>query len=366
MIVPFLNVGAAYVELKEQINDVTQRVLNSGSYLLGEELAAFEAEFANYIGVKHCIGVGNGLDALHLVLRAKGIGKGDEVIVPSHTYIATWLAVSFAGALPVPVEIEEASYNINPLLIEAAITEKTKAIIPVHLYGQSADMDAINAIANKHGLFVLEDAAQAHGAYYKKQRAGGLGHAAAWSYYPGKNLGAIGDGGAITTNDNELADKIRSLRNYGSHQKYINNIKGFNSRLDELQAAILRVKLKYLDEWNQRRSQIAGLYQNELSAREEIYLPKTSKFNNHVWHVFVIRTKQREKIKKYLEANNIKTLVHYPIPSYKQNAYSEIKRYSFPLCEQISEELLSLPMGPHLTIQEANYVVDKLKRGLSE
>ncbi len=258
--IPFLNMKAPYQELRKELDEVYHRVMASGWYILGEEVESFEQEFAAYCGVKHCIGVGNGLEALHLILRAYGIGPGDEVIVPANTYIATWLAVSYAGAQPVPVEPDESTYNLDPDRIEATITPQTKAILVVHLYGQTAEMDAINTIARKYGLKLIEDAAQAHGARYRTKRAGSLGDAAGWSFYPGKNLGALGDAGAVTTDDDELADKIRMLRNYGSKVKYHNLAKGYNSRLDEVQAAFLRVKLKYLEEWNARRAHLADLY----------------------------------------------------------------------------------------------------------
>ncbi len=273
MQVPFLNIKAQNVELKAELEAAYTRVMDSGWYILGKEVEAFEAEFASYCGVKYCVGVGNGLEALHLILRAYGIGEGDEVIVPANTYIATWLAVSYAGATPAPVEPDEKTFNINPELIEKAITKKTKAILPVHLYGQCADMDAINEIAKRRGIKVIEDAAQAHGALYKGRKAGSLGHAAGFSFYPGKNLGAIGDAGAVTTNDGELAEKIRLLRNYGSKVKYYNEVKGFNSRLDEMQAAFLRVKLKRLDEWNSRRMQIAKRYFEALKECAGLGLP---------------------------------------------------------------------------------------------
>ena len=265
-IIPFLDLRASYLELKTALDSAFQRVMASGWYILGEELKAFEAEFAEYCNVKYCVGVGNGLDALHLILRAMDIGQGDEVIVPSNTFIATWLAVSYAGATPVPVEPDEATYNIDPSKIEAAITEKTKAIMPVHLYGQPADMDPILKIAARHHLKVIEDAAQAHGARYKGKRTGSLGDAAGFSFYPGKNLGAFGDGGAVTTNDSTLAERVRRLSNYGSQVKYAHDVKGFNSRLDELQAALLRVKLRHLDAWNGRRRQIAAQYLRKLNA----------------------------------------------------------------------------------------------------
>ncbi len=267
MNVPFLDLKTPYYEIKEELDAAWHRVMASGWYVLGQEVESFEHEFAAYCEAKHCVGVGNGLDALYLILRAMEIGPGDEVIVPSNTYIATWLAVSMTGATPVPVEPDEVSYNIDPALIEAAITTRTKAILPVHLYGLPADLEPILKIASRHGLRVLEDAAQAHGARYKGKRIGAHGDAVAWSFYPGKNLGAFGDGGAVTTNDRHLAEKLRALRNYGSRVKYVNEVKGVNSRLDPLQAAVLRVKLKYLDEWNERRKRVASLYLERLAGK---------------------------------------------------------------------------------------------------
>jgi dTDP-4-amino-4,6-dideoxygalactose transaminase len=301
------------------------------------------------------------LDALHITLKAMGIGTGDEVIVPSNTYIATWLAVSHTGAIPIPVEPDEETYNINPNLIEVAITKNTKAILPVHLYGQPADMDKINLLAEKYNLFVLEDAAQSHGAYYKNKRAGSLGNAAAWSFYPGKNLGALGDGGAITTNDNHLADKIRALRNYGEEKKYVNTTKGFNSRLDELQAAILRIKLRHLDEWNHRRTSIANHYINELGSFRDIKLPKKQNECASAWHLFVIRINERDNLQKHLKHEGIETISHYPIPPHKQQAYAEMKNLSYQLSEKLHQEVLSLPIGPHLQQAEVDFVLSKLK-----
>lgn len=361
MKIPFLNLRAAYLELKTEIDEAVARVLDSGWYLLGEELHSFEQAYAKYIDVKHCIGVGNGLDALHLCLRAWGIGAGDEVIVPSNTYIATWLAVDYAGAKVVPVEPIEATYNINPSLIERAITPKTKAIIPVHLYGQPADMDPINELAARYNLLVLEDAAQAQGAFYKQKRVGGLGHAAAWSFYPGKNLGALDDAGAITTNDDQLAERIRMLRNYGTKQKYINEKKGFNSRLGEMQAAILRVKLKYLDQWNLRRVEIAKFYLDKLK-NSSLILPKVIDDVQVVWHLFVLRSENRDELQRFLKKNDVETLIHYPVPPHLQQAYRELNLPvgSFPLAEKIHQEVFSLPMGPHLLEEQMVKVANVL------
>ena len=360
--IPFLDLKAPYQELQTELDEAYQRVMTSGWYILGKEVEAFEQEFAAYSGVKHCIGVGNGLEALHLILRAYGIGAGDEVIVPANTYIATWLAVSYAGALPIPVEPEERTYNLAPELIERAITPKTKAILVVHLYGQPADMDPINTLARKHGLKVIEDAAQAHGAMYRGRRAGSLGDAAGWSFYPGKNLGALGDAGAVTTDDGGLAGNIRMLRNYGSEVKYHNLAKGFNSRLDEFQASFLRVKLKYLDEWNARRAHLAELY-CELLKDTGLVVPFVPADRKAAWHLFVVRTREREALQEYLQANGIGTLIHYPVPPHLQPAYRELglPAGSFPISERIHSEVLSLPMGPHLSTMELERVVDAIQ-----
>jgi dTDP-4-amino-4,6-dideoxygalactose transaminase len=363
MNIPFLDVGATYHELREEIDQAVGRVLAGGWYILGSEVEAFEREFADYLGVKHCIGVGNGLDALHLALKARGLGSGDEVLVPSNTYIATWLAVSYCGATPVPVEPDEATYNLDPARLEAAITPRTKAIVPVHLYGQSADMAPILEVAERYGLWVLEDAAQAHGATYRGQHTGGLGHAAGWSFYPGKNLGAFGDAGAITTNDDQLAEQIRMLRNYGSKVKYYNEVAGFNSRLDEIQAAVLRVKLKYLDEWNRRRQEIAAFYLQNL-AGTGLTMPTVPATNAHVWHLFVVRSPRRDALQKHLQDAGIGTVIHYPVPPHLQKAYQELDlpEGRFPISEALHREVLSLPMGPHLTEAQAAAVVKAVRQ----
>jgi len=358
--VPFLELKSLYLEIKDELDAAYHRVVESGWYILGEEVVAFEKEFAHYCDVKYCIGVGNGMDALHLILRALEIGEGDEVIVPANTFIATWLAVSQAGATPVPVEPAEETYNIDPTRIEAAITEKTKAIIPVHLYGQPADMDPILQIADKYRLKVIEDAAQAHGARYKGRRAGGLGNAAGFSFYPGKNLGAFGDGGAVTTNDPCIAERVRQLRNYGSQIKYAHEFKGFNSRLDELQAAFLRVKLKYLDEWNKKRCEIAGQYLEKLSTLTYLTPPGVPLWAEPVWHLFVIRTAQREHLQKYLEGRGIQTLIHYPVAPHQQNAYQEFSGLYLPVAETIHREVLSLPMSPMMSRADVQYIHDIL------
>jgi dTDP-4-amino-4,6-dideoxygalactose transaminase len=339
--------------------------MDSGWYLLGKELEAFELEFAAYCGVNHCIGVGNGLDALHLILRGYGIGRGDEVIVPSNTFIATWLAVSYAGATPVPVEPDPRTYNLDPNRIESALTPHTKAIIPVHLYGQPADMNPIVEIAHKHGLKVIEDAAQSQGARYKGRNTGSLGDAAGFSFYPAKNLGAFSDAGAITTSDTDLADRVCRLRNYGSQKKYYHDLKGFNSRLDELQAAFLRVKLRKLDEWNGRRRRIAALYNSQLSTlNSQLLLPLVPDWAEPVWYLFVIRHSRRDLVQQKLFEAGIGTLIHYPIPPHLSGAYANGKyfRGAFPVAEELSDTALSLPMGPHLSQQEASCVVEALDR----
>ena len=349
MKVPFLDLKPMHLALQSELEAAFNRVLATGNYILGAEVEAFEAEFATYCGTRHCVGVGNGLDALHLILRGYGIGAGDEVIVPSNTYIATWLAVSQAGAKPVPVEPLAATYNLDPARLAAAITPRTRAIIAVHFYGQPADMDAINAVARQHDLKVIEDAAQAHGARYKGRRAGNLGDAAGFSFYPGKNLGALGDGGAITTNDAQLADQLRAWRNYGSRAKYHNEFKGFNSRLDELQAALLRVKLPHLDAWNAARQQLAQGYLDGL-AGSGLILPEVPAWASPVWHLFVVRTGQRDALQQHLAQAGVGTLVHYPIPPHLQPAYADAGFQSgdFPIAEQLHREVLSLPMYPQL------------------
>lgn len=360
--IPFLDLKQAYLELKAELDSAAQRVMDSGWYIHGEELKAFESEFAEYCNVKYCVGVSNGLDALHLILRAIDIGAGDEVIVPSNTFIGTWLAVSYAGAAPVPVEPDIRTYNIDPSRIEAAITERTKAIMPVHLYGQPADMDPILKIADKYQLRVIEDAAQAHGARYKGKRTGGLGDAAGVSFYPGKNLGALGDGGAVTTNDPIIAEKVRRLSNYGSQVKYFHGVKGFNARLDELQAAFLRVKLRKLDEWNKRRQIIADFYLKGLADLPDLTMPYVPSWAEPVWHLFVIRTPKREKLQQYLTANGIQTLIHYPIPPHKQEAYYEMACSYLPISELIHKEVLSLPMGPAMAERATMKIIESIRR----
>ena len=366
MAVPFLDLHAACAELRPEIDAAIARVLDSGWYILGPEVEAFEAEFAGYCQADHAIGLANGLDALHLALRAMDVGPGDEVIVPSNTYIATWLAVSQCGAVPVPVEPDPATHNIDPARIEAAITPRTRVILPVHLYGQPADLDPILAIARKHGLRVLEDGAQAHGARYKGRRIGGHGDAVAWSFYPGKNLGALGDGGAVTTNDAQIADRLRVLRNYGSRVKYVNEVAGYNSRLDPLQAAVLRVKLAHLDDWNARRAALAQVYLDGLRDTG-LVLPHVPDWAQPAWHLFVVRHRQRDDLQRALSDAGIGSLIHYPIPPHKLQAYAEAgyPADAFPLANRLAEEVLSLPMGPQLLAEQARVVVAAVRNAVS-
>jgi dTDP-4-amino-4,6-dideoxygalactose transaminase len=353
--VPFTNLLAGYQELKTEIDESISRVLDSGQYILGTELELFEEEFARYCEAKFVIGMANGLDALHLALRAMDVGPGDEVIVPSNTFIATWLAVSECGATPVPVEPDQITFNLDPERLESAITSKTKAVVPVHLYGQPADLDPIIAIAKKYKLWVLEDAAQAHGARYKGRKIGSHSDAVAWSFYPGKNLGAFGDGGAITTQNSFIADRIKALRNYGSKVKYEHAVKGYNSRLDPIQASVLRVKLKKLDEWNIRRRQIAKNYLEGIKSIDLI-LPKYLDYCEPVWHLFVVRSPKRNDLQKKLNAAGISTLIHYPIPPHRQRAYN--LNFNLPLADQIASEVLSLPIGPHIDHDQVQYVIE--------
>ena len=365
MDVQFNNVKSLNQELLPELQNALKRVVKSGEYILGEEVKHFEQEFAHYCNTKHCIGVGNGLDALHLILRACGIGRGDEVIVPSNTFIATWLAVTNSGAALVPVEPDERTYNISPLNIIQAITPRTKAIIAVHLYGQPAQMEDINLIAKKHSLRVIEDSAQAQGAQYKGLRVGGLADAAGFSFYPGKNLGALGDSGAVTTNDIVLAEKILGLRNYGSSLKYTHEILGFNSRLDELQAAFLREKIKKLDKWNDKRRKIAQRYLNGLEGCGLI-LPYVPDWADPVWHLFVVRVKNRELLIKKLTSKGISTMIHYPTPPHLQPAYSMLgfKRGGFPISEMIHREVLSLPIWPMMSDHQVDFVIDSIRKAL--
>jgi dTDP-4-amino-4,6-dideoxygalactose transaminase len=371
MTVPFLDLAAAYAELQHEIEAAVLTSLRSGWYIGGQDVEAFEREFATYTGAQHCVGVANGLDALHLALRAMNIAEGDEVIVPSNTYIATWLAVSQCGATPIPVEPVVDTYNIDPGKIEAAITPRTKAIIPVHLYGQPADIDSILAIARKHGLRVLEDAAQAHGALYKGTRIGAHSNAVAWSFYPAKNLGALGDAGAVTTNNPEIADRIQVLRNYGSRVKYVNETQGYNSRLDPVHAVALRVKLKYLDEWNARRSAIATRYSAALSDSwpdSGLLLPAVPEWADPVWHLYAVQHPKRDALQAALQEAGIRTQIHYPIPPHLQSAYANLgyREGRFPLAESMANQLLSLPIGPQLDGASVEAVIAALHSALPQ
>ncbi|EHJ9958418.1 DegT/DnrJ/EryC1/StrS family aminotransferase [Vibrio parahaemolyticus] len=358
--IPFLDLKSINQQYQAELKEACARVIDSGWYIMGKELGQFETDFAAYCGTKYCIGVANGLDALTLTLRAwKALGKlelGDEVIVPANTYIASVLAITENGLVPVLVEPDEHSFNLSAANIEAAITSKTKAILPVHLYGQISPMREIMGIAEKNQLLVLEDCAQSHGALIDKKKCGAWGHAAGFSFYPGKNLGALGDAGAITTDDKELFETLMALRNYGSHKKYENKYQGVNSRLDEIQAAMLRVKLKHLDEETDRRRMIANVYLQNIS-NSKIILPTVDSAEEHVWHLFVVRTEHREDLARYLHQEGVQTLVHYPTPPHQQEAYRCLSENTLPLTERIHQEVLSLPMGPTLSVEDAEKIV---------
>lgn len=380
--IKFLDLKKINEKYRNEIDDSIKRVLESGWYLLGKEGEIFEKNFSTYCGTKYAIGVANGLDALRLIIKAYGFGDGDEIIVPANTYIASILAISDNGCTPVLVEPAINTYNINPDLIEEKITPKTKAIMVVHLYGQAVEMEKIWALAKKYNLKIIEDSAQAHGAIYQGKRTGNLGDASGFSFYPGKNLGCLGDGGAVTTNDDELAQKIRALGNYGSHVKYQNVYKGLNSRLDEIQAGVLDVKLKGLDEDNKKRQEIAKYYRDNIknpaitlphlshcealnSDADKNFPPKQSHTSNcnelsHVWHIFAIRAEKRDELQKYLMDKEIQTLIHYPIPPHKQQAYKEWNELSFPITEKIHSEILSLPIFPVMTQEEVEKVVEAI------
>lgn len=359
----FMDMGPMNNNIKGKVMEAIERVYDSNWYILGKEATAFENDFAAYCGSKHCIGVGNGLDALYLILRGYDIGYGDEVIIPANTYIATALSVTFTGAKPIFVEPDEKTFNINPDKINEAITSKTKAIIAVHLYGQPADMEPINKLAKKYKIKVIEDNAQAQGAEYNNIKTGNLSDAAGISFYPGKNIGALGDGGAVTTNDDELAEKIRALRNYGSNIKYYNEYKGINSRLDEIQAAILRVKLEYLDSWNKHREKIAKIYLNNIN-QKDIILPVSLENTKVVWHQFVIRHKDRDRLQEYLKENSIDTMIHYPVPIYKQKAYLEYEdlENTLKISKKLADEVLSLPIYPYMRIEDVYKVAEVLNK----
>ena len=351
MRIPLLSFKQMHDPLKKEMLQAFEEFYDSKWYVLGERVVKFETAYAAFNNVKYCVGVSNGLDALHIALRTLAIGPGDEVIVPSNTYIATWLAISYVGAIPVPVEPHIQTYNIDVNKIESAITHKTKAIMPVHLYGQACEMDAICSIASKYGLFVIEDNAQAQGAKFNGRITGEFGHINGTSFYPGKNLGALGDAGAVTTNDEALANKARVLRNYGSEKKYFNEVIGYNMRLDECQAAFLSVKLKYLAEWIKQRQEIAEWYGEALSGIEELALPQVAEMATHVYHIYMIRAQRRDALQQYLSSNEIGTLIHYPVPPHLQEAYKKMdfKKGDFPIAEELAGTCLSLPMWPGMT-----------------
>ena len=360
--IPFLDVGASYRELKLEIDAAIQRTLDSGWFILGPEVEAFEAEWADYCEAEHAVGVANGLEALTLALRALDVGPGDEVIVPSNTYIATWLAVTALGARPVPVEPDPDTYNIAAQRISEAITPATKVLLPVHLYGQPADLDPILTLARRHGLGVVEDAAQSHGARYKGRRIGGHGDVVCWSFYPGKNLGAVGDAGAVTTNRADIAHRVRLLRNYGSREKYVNEVSGVNSRLDPIQAAVLRAKLPHLDRWTERRVAIAAAYADGLKDTG-LALPEAPEWAEPVWHLYVVRSRGREELQSRLTAAGVGTLIHYPIPPHMQDAYVELEicADALPLAKSLADEVLSLPMGPQLLPSDVGRVIEAVQ-----
>jgi dTDP-4-amino-4,6-dideoxygalactose transaminase len=360
MIVPFLDIKSSYSELQSTIDEAIARVLSSGGYILGDEVESFENEWSTYCNARFAIGVSNGLDALRLSLQALNIGVGDEVLVPSNTFIATWLAVSQAGATPVPVEPDPLTYNINVAKIERSITSRTKAIVAVHLFGKPANMDAIAEIARAFKIRVIEDAAQAHGARINSRHVGSLADAVAWSFYPGKNLGAFGDAGAVTTNDAEIADRIRKLRNYGSSEKYVNEVIGYNNRLDPLQAAVLRVKLRYLDQWNDRRKAIASFYLKSLKDSGLVLPSCSAPLSEDVWHLFVVRLSNRDQLQKQLADRGICTLIHYPIPPHRQKAYSFMGFRDLQIADLLARTSLSLPIGPHLSLDQCGYVSEAI------
>lgn len=362
MNIPFVSFEVMHKEISEEITNSFRKTFERNQFITGDELRIFEKEFANYCDANYAVGCATGLDALYLVMKSMNIGNGDEVIVPSNTFIATALAVSYAGAKPVFVEPDINTYTINPELIEQKITEKTKAIIAVHLYGRSADMDAINAIAKKYNLRVLEDAAQAHGAEYKGRKVGSLSDAAGFSFYPGKNLGALGDGGCVVTNSEEIANTVRMIGNYGASIKYHHELQGTNSRLDEMQAGFLKIKLQYLDKWNARRNEVAKRYLEEIK-NPRITLPIAGDEDYKcVWHLFVVRSQERDRLEKYLSDNGIGTVKHYPIPIHMQGAYKELgfSKGSFPIAEEISASVLSIPMFYGITDEEVSYVIEKI------
>ncbi len=359
MQVEFMNLSRQYLVIQEEVSKAISKVFSKSEYILGSELRAFEKEFADYNGAKHCIGVASGTDALKLSLLSLGIGKGDEVIVPANSYIATALAVSETGATPIFCDCEKVSLNVDPESVKKNLSPRTKAIMPVHLYGQPCDMDPLIDLAKENDLRIVEDACQAHGAEFKSRKCGAIGTLGCFSFYPTKNLGCYGDGGAILTGDEALADRIRMLRNYGQSKKYYHDIKGFNSRLDELQAAILRVKLRRLDEFNEKRRANAKLY-HELLQESSITLPPLKK--GAVYHLYVVRSKKRDQLRDYLEKQGIQTAIHYPVPIHKQNAYNSAPNYNLPICETASSEILSIPFFPEIFEKEINHVCENIRR----
>jgi len=359
--IKFLDLEKINNRFRKDFDEKIKEILDSGWYLLGKNVESFEQNFADYCGTKYCVGVGNGLDALTLIIKAYGFKEGDEIIVPANTYIATILAITYNGCTPVLVEPDINTYNIDPDLIEEKITDKTRAIMPVHLYGQAVEMDKIWDLAKKYNLKIIEDSAQAHGAIYQGKRTGNLGDASGFSFYPGKNLGCIGDGGCVTTNDKELADKIRAIRNYGSNIKYHNIYQGVNSRLDEIHAAVLNVKLPYLDEDNQRRREIAEYYLSNIK-NDKIIMRKSYSDKANVWHVFPVRTDNRDEFQQYLKDNDIQTLIHYPIPPHKQECYKELNKLSLPVTEEIHKTIISIPISPVMTDNEVQKVVEVVNK----
>lgn len=354
--IPFLDVKAINLRFKDELELAMKEVLESGWYILGEKSRAFEKAFAEYCGIEHCIGCGNGLDALRLGIKALGLGENDEIIVPANTYIASILAISDNGCKPIFVEPSLQTYNIDVEKIESAITPRTKAILVVHLYGQVVEMQKVWELAQKHKLAIIEDCAQAHGAIYQGRRVGTLGDVAGFSFFPGKNLGALGDGGAVTTKHKDVAEKVRALGNYGSHKKYVNLYKGLNSRLDELQAAFLEIKLKHLDSDNESRRAVAKFYRENIT-NNKIILPECVSEEGHAWHLFVVRCEERERFQAYLKDNGIETIIHYPIPPHKQEAYKEYNHLSLPITEKIHREVLSLPISPVMSREQAERAV---------
>ncbi|MFM2152469.1 MAG: hypothetical protein RL199_904 [Pseudomonadota bacterium] len=360
MRVPFLDLGAVHAPLAPQLEAAFARVLSRGRFIMAEELELFEASFAQEVGTRHAVGVGSGLDALELSLRALDVGPGDEVIVPAHTFIATWLAVDAVGAVPVPVEPDPSTHQLDPARLEPALSPRTKAVVPVHLYGHPAPMHEVLSFADRHGLAVVEDAAQAHGASLDGRRCGAMGRIGAFSFYPGKNLGALGDGGAVTTDDDGLADRLRRLRNYGSRRKYEHEAFGRNARLDELQAALLSVKLPHLEAWNRRRAEVAARYLEGLSGGAELVLPEVAPGARPAWHLFVVRHPRREALRAHLAERGIETLVHYPVPPHLSGVYRS-RGLSLPVSERLASEVVSLPMGPHLSDAQVDLVVEVVR-----